>query len=127
MPAHKKPLDEDRVAELAYEGASNREIGDILGCDHKTVESRFSPLLRKKRAERRMKLRKAQFDAAVGGNATMLVWLGKQELDQTDKVEQRTAPSTLKVNIHRPDALTKPECRDQRTLSNSNSAVPSDS
>ena len=31
-------------------------------------------------------LRRAQFEAALAGNPTMLVWLGKQFLDQQDKV-----------------------------------------
>ncbi len=33
------------------------------------------------------KLRKAQFDCAMSGNATMLIWLGKQYLGQVDKQE----------------------------------------
>ena len=33
------------------------------------------------------KLRKAQFDCALGGNATMLIWLGKQYLGQMEKQE----------------------------------------
>jgi ubiquinone biosynthesis protein UbiJ len=35
------------------------------------------------------KLRKAQFDCALGGNATMLIWLGKQYLGQIDKQEMK--------------------------------------
>ena len=31
------------------------------------------------------KLRKAQFDCALSGNATMLIWLGKQYLEQVEK------------------------------------------
>lgn len=87
MGRPKKDIDEDKVAGLAFDGASNREIGDILGCDDKTVASRFSALLRKKRAERRLGLRRAQTLAALGGNGTMLVWLGKQELEQRDSIQ----------------------------------------
>lgn len=79
-----KNLDEKEVARLAYEGASNREIGYILGCDDKTVASRFSALLDKKRAERRVAMRSAQNREALGGNTTLLIWIGKQELDQRD-------------------------------------------
>jgi DNA-binding CsgD family transcriptional regulator len=98
-------LDEARVAQLAFEGASNREIADILGCDHKTIENRFSPLLRKKRAERRTGLRKAQTDAAMAGDRTMLVWLGKQELGQTDKVNHTLRDKTDEQVIDRYRAL----------------------
>lgn len=87
MGRPKKDIDEDKVAGLAFDGASDREIGDILGCDHKTVANRFSPILRKKRAERRLGLRKAQTAAALDGNGTMLVWLGKQELEQRDSIQ----------------------------------------
>jgi hypothetical protein len=34
-----------------------------------------------------MKLRKAQVDTAVAGNASLLVWLGKQTLGQSEKQE----------------------------------------
>ncbi len=78
-------IDEERVADLAYKGASNRDIAAVLGCDHKTIASRFSPILEKRRADRRIALKEAQLMAAIGGNATMLIWLGKNELDQTDK------------------------------------------
>jgi DNA-binding CsgD family transcriptional regulator len=87
MGRPKKDIDEMQVAELAFDGASDREIGDILGCDHKTVANRFSPILRKKRAERRLELRRAQTRAALDGNGTMLVWLGKQELEQRDSIQ----------------------------------------
>lgn len=32
-------------------------------------------------------LRAAQYKAAMGGNTTMLIWLGKQRLGQSDKNE----------------------------------------
>jgi hypothetical protein len=34
-----------------------------------------------------MRLRKAQLDAALGGNVTMQIWLGKQMLGQKDSAE----------------------------------------
>ncbi len=37
-----------------------------------------------------MSLKRKQWEMAMGGNITMLIWLGKQNLGQTDKVEQRT-------------------------------------
>jgi hypothetical protein len=35
-----------------------------------------------------MSLRRMQWQAAENGNPTMLVWLGKQYLNQKDKAEQ---------------------------------------
>lgn len=37
-----------------------------------------------------MSLKRKQWEMAMNGNITMLIWLGKQNLGQTDKVEQRT-------------------------------------
>jgi hypothetical protein len=34
-------------------------------------------------------LRRAQYEAALRGNASMLIWLGKQWLGQTDKADER--------------------------------------
>jgi hypothetical protein len=47
-----------------------------------------------------MALRKAQYDTAIGGNATLLIWLGKQELDQTDKMTQ-TITDEVTVTLKR--------------------------
>lgn len=83
------PVDENKIAELALNGARNSEIAYIIGIDDKTLVDRFSRLLNKKRAERRLTLRTAQTSKAMSGDATMLIWLGKNELEQTDKVEQQ--------------------------------------
>jgi hypothetical protein len=78
-------IDEEKVARLARDGASNREIAALVGCDEGTIRGRFSALVTKKRAERRVWLRARQNKSADEGNVTMLIWLGKQELDQADK------------------------------------------
>jgi hypothetical protein len=80
------PLDfaETKVADLIDRGASNREIADILGYDHVMVANRISPLLKKKRAERRLRIREAQCKLAMEGNPKLLIWLGKQLLGQSE-------------------------------------------
>lgn len=100
MGRRKKEVDEAILAELIVQGATDREIGDILGINHTTVTNRFSPIIKKKRAERRIALRKAQYDNAIAGNATLLIWLGKQELEQTDKIVH-SVPEDLTLNIKR--------------------------
>jgi hypothetical protein len=47
-----------------------------------------------------------QFKAAEGGNATMLIWLGKQYLDQSDKTQQEISgpegkPVQVQVDLSR--------------------------
>ena len=85
MARPKVQIDEERVAEMALKGARNTDIADFIGVDEATIRNRFSEILTKKRAERRYNLRRKQYDKAMLGDTTMLVWLGKNELDQTDK------------------------------------------
>ena len=47
----------------------------------------FSDCFKKFSANGRITLRKKQFEVAKAGNVTMLIWLGKQYLGQTDKQE----------------------------------------
>lgn len=103
MGRPKLALDARAVEEMAGKGASNREIADILGCDDKTIANRFSAILRKKRAERRITIREAQFKAAREGNSALLIWLGKQELDQRDQPIPSAAPGSAAPRIVTPD------------------------
>lgn len=50
--------------------------------DHKTV---FSAYAQQKKEQGKEILRRKQFDTAMAGNVTMLIWLGKQYLEQSDK------------------------------------------
>lgn len=84
-PLH--PVDPKVVEGMAVVGATNVEIGDFVGCDGDTIGLRFSDILTKARSGMRLRLRQAQFKAATGGNATMLIWLGKQMLGQKDQQE----------------------------------------
>lgn len=81
-------LDEDRIARLAFTGCKNSEIAHILGCDDETLKNNFSPILDKKRAERKAALRSKQTEKALTGDTPMLIFLGKNDLEQTDKQTQ---------------------------------------
>lgn len=62
----------------------------VLECDESTLTRRFAQVIKDGRSHGRMSLKRKQWEMAMGGNITMLIWLGKQNLGQTDKVEQRT-------------------------------------
>lgn len=49
----------------------------------------FSDIYKKFASTGKMSLRRQQFKSAENGNVTMQIWLGKQYLGQTDKVESR--------------------------------------
>lgn len=74
--------------------ATEQTIADYYGCSLRTIERMFSDddnefcrVYKKSLADSKMTLHEAQFNNALSGNSTMLVWLGKQMLGQTDKQE----------------------------------------
>lgn len=89
MPRPKLNINEDQVRSLAGINCSLEEMGAVLNCDESTLTRRFSAIIKEGRATGRMSLKRKQWEMAMGGNITMLIWLGKQNLGQTDKVEQR--------------------------------------
>ncbi len=83
-----KNINPQQVAELAAIGCTMIEMAAVLDCSVDTLENRFSDVIKKNRQEFKMSLRRFQYRAAEEGDRTMLVWLGKQYLEQTDKREQ---------------------------------------
>ena len=65
----------------------------------------FFDIYKKKSAAGRMSLRREQWRSAEKGNVTMQIWLGKQWLGQTDKVEQKTDATVTEnqVVLYLPD------------------------
>jgi hypothetical protein len=80
-------IDAKVVAGMAYVGATTLEIAEFVGCSPDVLERRFADVLRKKRSSMRLRLRRAQIRMAMEGNVTMLIWLGKQYLGQSDRPE----------------------------------------
>lgn len=77
------------------------EICGVLGMTAETLNTRlqergeesFSTLHKKHSGEGKASLRRMQWKAAEAGNPTMLVWLGKNMLDQTDKTLHGSDPN----------------------------------
>ena len=83
----KYDIDPVQVEKLAGYGCTNTEIAGVYGCSADLIDKSYSEFLTKGRANLKKRLRKAQLDAALSGNSTMLIWLGKQMLGQVDKQE----------------------------------------
>ena len=79
-----KPIDKELVGRLAAYGWTIEEIGELVGCSRPTLYRRFVSSLKSGRAKLKQSLRKQQVLKAEEGNVTMLIWLGKQYLDQRD-------------------------------------------
>lgn len=85
MARPKLKLDAGTIERLAAIACTTQEIADVLECSPDTIERRFAGCLKKGRATARTSLRRMQWKAAEKGNATLLIWLGKQLLGQTDQ------------------------------------------
>ncbi len=79
------PIDPKIVQALARIHCTQAEIAAVVGCHESTIQKRFGARLIKWREAGKVPLRRAQFRTAVGGNATMQIWLGKQYLEQRDR------------------------------------------
>ncbi len=85
MAAKKVKIDEKKVARLALDGCQMRTIARIMDIDQETLNRRCKTLIKKKRAERKHKLLKAQNRLVEKGDKAMLIWLGKSVLNQTER------------------------------------------
>lgn len=73
------------------------EIASFFHCSEDTVERRikkqfkmtFAEYYRQKAGTGRISLRRLQFKAAQDGSVSMMIWLGKQWLGQSDKIEEK--------------------------------------
>ena len=80
----KAVIDSDAIYKLAKLGANVTEIADLQNVSNKTIQGRFKLEIKKGKADMRLRLRQAQFDTAIKGNPALLIWLGKQMLNQSE-------------------------------------------
>jgi hypothetical protein len=72
------------IYKLAQTGATDREIARWFDINEETLRYNFQDIIEKGREDLKQSLRKAQIKLALSGNATMLIWLGKNMLGQQD-------------------------------------------
>ena len=83
----KYKLDTEKVEQLAGFGCTNTEIASFFGCSENTIRRSYGEYLTKGRDKGKIRLRQLQWRAAERGNVSMMIWLGKQVLGQTDRQE----------------------------------------
>jgi hypothetical protein len=99
MGRKKINIDWNEVDKMLEAGCTGTEIAAALGMHPETLYGRceqdnnigFSDYSAQKRASGDRLLKVRQFAAAMAGNNVMLIWLGKQRLNQTEKQEIKTA------------------------------------
>lgn len=109
MARPKKDIDPDQVETLAGINCTVAEIAAVVKCDKRTLERRFAANIEKGREHGKSSLKRKMWDIAMGGNVTMCIWLSKQMLGYTDKVEERTqvhATQERTVVLHWADEAT---------------------
>jgi len=85
-------VDESRVIELAAKGLTQREIAVTLGITIDSLSRRFAEAYKKGVELCNSALRSKQVKLALAGNVTLLIWLGKQRLGQTETLPMLGTP-----------------------------------
>jgi hypothetical protein len=97
---------------------TQEEICEVFGMSDTTLnrrlkdrgEGNFEGLYKKHQSEGKASLRRMQWKAAEAGNPTMLIWLGKQNLSQSDKSEvvNKNPDNRVQVTFVKSDDADKP-------------------
>jgi hypothetical protein len=77
-------IDEELLYKLATIHCTMKEMVDIMGVSKDTLKNNFSHIIDKGKSDGKMRLRRKQVEVAMSGNHTMLIWLGKQMLGQSE-------------------------------------------
>jgi hypothetical protein len=91
-----KPIDYTKLDAMCAIHCTGEECAAILDMSYEHLNNQlkkdknggFLEYFKVKGASGKMSLRRKQYDQAMSGNSTMLIWLGKQWLAQSDKTEE---------------------------------------
>ncbi len=82
-----KPINEDKLRTMAGMGLTQRECAVLLDCNVETIRTGHAIAYEAGKAQFSASIRRKQFEMAMKGNPTMLVWLGKNACGQKDRIE----------------------------------------
>jgi len=79
-------IDLELLEKLAVIHCSPQEMANLLGIHRTTLlkNDDYAEIIARGMAEGKKSLRRKQMEIAMGGNPTMLIWLGKNMLGQSD-------------------------------------------
>ena len=104
-------IDWEQVDSMCKIQCTGEEIASVLDIDYDTLQrackrdkgATFADYIAQKKLGGKASLRRNQWKLAQDGNATMLIWLGKNVLDQKDKIEASEADTRpIHIEIVRP-------------------------
>jgi hypothetical protein len=96
-------IDPEKVTACAAVGLTQREVAAIMGCNVDTIRKHFLDEYNLGKDKAGASVRRKQFEEAMKGNSTMLVWLGKNLLGQSDRMEhtgEGGGPIQAAVSVH---------------------------
>lgn len=90
-------IDYKKLGMLLEAGANGTSIADMMGVNEKSLYRRvkidtkmtFEEYKRQKREKGLDSLRVKQYEVAIKGNVSMLIWLGKQYLGQKETIDPK--------------------------------------
>jgi hypothetical protein len=88
-------IDKTEFEKLCMLFCTLTEIADFFDCTDDTINNwckkeygeSFSGVYKRKSSKGKISLRRKQFQVAMAGDRGMLIWLGKQYLGQSDKLD----------------------------------------
>ena len=87
MARPKTAVDLTMLEALAERGLTQDDCAAVLGISVDTIQRNHRDVYNLGLQKCKASLRRKQFEMALAGNVTMLVWLGKNLLGQSDKYE----------------------------------------
>lgn len=105
MGRPRKEINFDELGKLAQMQCTQSEVAGWFEVSEDTIERRireetgltFAEYLREKGEGGKSALRRVQMQTALKGNPTMLIWLGKQYLGQTEKSDPNDSLRRVEV------------------------------
>lgn len=110
------------IQKMAMSGVSDKEIAMLLNVDKKEMVAEAKHALEYGRTVYRFLLHQRQFGAAMAGDRTMLVWLGKQKLGQMDRMAtEHSGPGGQPIEVM--EGVRKTRAKLDRLLSGADVAT----
>lgn len=86
--ANQKVIDPDEVYRMSEIGCTIEEMSHFFGVSRETLKYNFWDYIKRAEVELYKKIRLKQIQVAMEGNPTMLIWLGKNVLGQSESPTQ---------------------------------------
>ncbi len=92
-------IDYELIRSLAEIQCTQVEISHIIGVSDKTLSANphFQEVYKQGVAQGNKSLKRKQFERAMAGSDTMLIWLGKQRLGQVDRVDTAISGNAIGI------------------------------